>query len=170
MARTIALQFSTKPAAAALIVEPSAPIIVHGTEGSAVQYSSCCYPIPGDAVIGHLRGGHGLMLHRAECSFGRRQRDKDAERWVEVEWAENIQGLHRCAIELYVNDSRGVLGRVAAEIAASEANIVHVAMDDQDSGKTASLRFVLQVRDRTHLARLMRNLRRLSEISRLTRI
>ncbi|HEY5632483.1 MAG TPA: bifunctional (p)ppGpp synthetase/guanosine-3',5'-bis(diphosphate) 3'-pyrophosphohydrolase [Burkholderiaceae bacterium] len=170
VARTIALQFSTKPAAAALIVEPSAPIIVHGTEGSAVQYSSCCYPIPGDAVIGHLRGGHGLMLHRAECSFGRRQRDKDAERWVEVEWAENIQGLHRCAIELYVNDSRGVLGRVAAEIAASEANIVHVAMDDQDSGKTASLRFVLQVRDRTHLARLMRNLRRLSEISRLTRI
>ncbi len=169
VARTIALQFSSKPAAAALIVPPAAPIMVQGTEGSAVQYSSCCYPLPGDTVVGHLRGGHGLSLHRTECSFAQRQRDRDSERWVEVEWADKIQGLYRCAIEMYVNDSRGVLGKVAAEIAASDANIVHVAMDDQDSGKTAALRFVLQVRDRVHLARVMRNLRRLSEISKLTR-
>ncbi|MCL4743924.1 MAG: bifunctional (p)ppGpp synthetase/guanosine-3',5'-bis(diphosphate) 3'-pyrophosphohydrolase [Burkholderiaceae bacterium] len=168
VARTIALQFSTKPAAAALIVPPAAPILVQGTEGSAVQYSSCCYPLPGDTVLGHLRGGHGLALHREECTLARRQRSKDAERWVEVQWAEDIKGLHRCAIEMYVSGDRGVLGKVAAEIAASEANIVHVSMDD-DAGKTVALRFVLQVRDRTHLARLMRNLRRLSEISRLTR-
>ncbi len=168
VARTIALQFSSKPAAAALIVPPAAPIVVQGTEGSAVQYSSCCYPLPGDRVLGHLRGGHGLALHREECTLARRQRSKDAERWVEVQWAEDIKGLHRCAIEMYVSDDRGVLGKVAAEIAASDANIVHVSMDD-DAEQTVALRFVLQVRDRTHLARLMRNLRRFSEISRLTR-
>jgi len=168
VARTIALQFANKPAAAALIVPPPAPIMVHGTEGSAVQYSACCYPLPGDEVIGHLRGGHGLVLHRAECENAMRQRTRDAERWVEVEWAEDIKGLYRCGIDLNVSDERGVLGKVAAEIAAAEANIVHVSMDDE-AEKTAHLRFVLQVRDRVHLAHLMRRLRRLPEITRLTR-
>ena len=168
VARTIALQFSSKPAAAALIVPPPAPITVHGTEGSAVQYSPCCYPLPGDQVLGHLRGGHGLVLHRAECENAVRQRARDAERWVEVEWADDIKGLQRCGIDLYVSDERGVLGKVAAEIAAAEANIVHVSMDDE-AEKTAHLRFVLQVRDRVHLAQLMRQLRRLPEVTRLMR-
>ncbi len=168
VARTIALQFSSKPAAAALIVPPLAPIMVNGTEGSAIQYSPCCYPLPGDQVIGHVRGGHGLVLHRIECPTAARQRDRDAERWVDVEWADEMQGLHRCGIEIFVRDERGVLGKVAAEIAASEANIVHVSMDDL-AEKTAALRFVLQVRDRTHLAQLMRHLRRLPEVTRIVR-
>jgi len=133
-----------------------------------VQYSSCCYPLPGDQVVGHLRGGHGLVLHRTECENAVRQRARDAERWVDVEWGEDIKGLYRCGIDVYVSDERGVLGKVAAEIAAAEANIVHVSMDDE-AEKTAHLRFVLQVRDRVHLAQLMRQLRRLPEVTRLSR-
>ncbi|MEK9719829.1 MAG: TGS domain-containing protein, partial [Quisquiliibacterium sp.] len=89
VARTIALLMGNKPAAASLLVPEPAPILVHGTEGTAVQYSNCCYPLPGDMVIGHLRGGHGLILHRADCESAVRQRARDAERWVEIEWADD---------------------------------------------------------------------------------
>jgi len=165
--RSIALQFSGKPAAALIVPRP-APIFVNGTEGSAVQYSPCCFPLPGDPIVGHLRGGHGLLLHRADCATAERQRVKDAERWIDVQWAEDIKGSFRCGIELLVNDDRGVLGKVAAEIAASEANILHVSMDG-DAGQTAQLRFALQVRDRVHLAQVIRNLRRLTEVTRISR-
>lgn len=168
VARTIALLLGNKPAAAALIVPEPAPILVHGTEGSAVQYSNCCYPLPGDAVVGHLRGGHGLVLHRGDCESAVRQRARDAERWVDIEWADDMKGLHRCAVELQVSDERGVLGKVAAEFAASEANIVHVSMEDGDQ-RTAVLRFVIQVRDRVHLAQVIRNARKLPEVRRVNR-
>jgi len=168
VARTIALQFSGKPAAAALIVPPPAPIVVHGTEGTAVQYSNCCHPLPGDQVIGHLRGGHGLVLHRVECETSVRQRARDAERWVEIEWSDDVSGLHRCGVEVFVHDERGVLGKVAAEIAAAEANIVHVSMDEA-AERTAQLRFVLQVRNRVHLAQVLRNIRRVPQVTRVAR-
>ncbi|MEN9314177.1 MAG: hypothetical protein RIS35_570, partial [Pseudomonadota bacterium] len=167
VARTIALQFSGKPAAA-LIMPRSAPILVSGTEGSAVQYSHCCHPLPGDEVVGHLRGGQGLSLHRADCPTAVRQRARDAERWVDIEWAEEIGGQFRCGLDIFVTDDRGVLGKVAAQISSSEANIVHISMDGE-AEKTAHLRFIIQVRDRTHLARVMRNLRKLQEVTRLLR-
>ena len=168
VARTIALQFAAKPAAAALIVPRPAPILVNGTEGSAVHYSHCCHPLPGDEVVGHLRGGQGLALHRADCATALRSRARDAERWVEVEWAEEIHGVFRCGLDIFVTDDRGVLGKVAGQISASEADIVHISMDDE-AEKTAHLRFVIQVRDRIHLASVMRNLRRLPEVIRLNR-
>ena len=67
-----------------------------------------------------------------------------------------------------VRADRGVLGKVAAEIAASEANIVHVSMDD-DATESAVLRFAMMVRDRVHLAQVIRNLRRLPEVAKITR-
>ncbi len=169
IARTIALQFSGKPSGATLMLPRPAPVIVSGTEGAAVTYSPCCYPLPGDEISGHMRGGHGLFLHRADCKVAARQRAKDAERWIDVDWAEDVAGQFRTGIEVQVRNDRGVLGKVAAEIAASEGNIVHVAMDEEAT-ETASMRFSILVRDRVHLARVLRNLRRLSEVSRIARI
>jgi guanosine-3',5'-bis(diphosphate) 3'-pyrophosphohydrolase len=168
VARTIALQFGNKSAAATLILPRPAPMLISGNEGAAVSYSPCCHPLPGDDIVGHLRGGHGLVVHRADCEVARRQRIKDAERWVDVDWADELTGQFRTEIEIIARNERGLLGKIAAEIAASEANIVHVGMDE-DASDTALLRFALLVRDRIHLAQVMRNLRKLPEISRIIR-
>jgi guanosine-3',5'-bis(diphosphate) 3'-pyrophosphohydrolase len=168
IARTIALQISARPAAALMLPRP-APMTVNGTEGSAVTYSSCCHPLPGDDIVGHLRGGHGLALHRSDCRVAIRQRDRDAERWIDVDWADDVTGTFPTDIELTVRNDRGVLGKVAAEIAASDANIAHVAMDEEPTANLAILRFRVLVRDRVHLAQALRNLRRLSEVSRVGR-
>ncbi|ODU67051.1 MAG: hypothetical protein ABT05_04335 [Lautropia sp. SCN 66-9] len=168
VAHTIALQFSSKPSAATLILPRPAPMQVNGTEGAAVTYSPCCQPLPGDEIIGHLRGGHGLFVHRADCKVAARQRNKDAERWIDVDWAEDVSGLFRSEIELNVRNDRGTLGKVAAEIAASEANIVHVAMEEE-ARDSATMRFAILIRDRVHLAHVIRNLRRLPEVQRIVR-
>jgi RelA/SpoT family (p)ppGpp synthetase len=167
VARNIALQCSSS--AAALILPRPAPMVVQGNEGSAVTYSRCCHPLPGDPLAGHLRGGHGLVLHRADCVLALKQRDRDAERWVDVDWAEEVSGQFRTEVELSVRNDRGVLGKVAAEIAASDSNIAHVSMEEEVHAPQASLRFTLLVRDRVHLARVMRALRQLPEVIRISR-
>jgi guanosine-3',5'-bis(diphosphate) 3'-pyrophosphohydrolase len=168
VARTIALQFASSRPAATLMVPRPAPIFVSGTEGSAVQYSSCCHPLPGDSVIGHLRGGHGLAIHRRECQTAVRNRARDGERWIDVQWADEVSGLFRSEIELLVRDQRGVLAKIAAELATADANILHVAMDSE-AAEVATMRFTIQVKNRVHLAQVMRNLRRMTEVTRISR-
>jgi guanosine-3',5'-bis(diphosphate) 3'-pyrophosphohydrolase len=168
VARSIALEMSARPAAAAFAPRPL-PIVIHGTEGMAVQCSPCCLPLPGDAVFGHMRGGHGLVVHRAECDVARRSQQKDAERWIDVEWADDVRGQYRTLIEVQIRDERGALGRVAAEIAASESNILNVTMDEEPD-RVATIRFTLQVRSRQHLAQVFRQLRRQADVTRITRL
>ena len=168
VARAIALEMSARPAAAAFAPRPL-PIVIHGTEGMAVQCSACCLPLPGDSVIGHMRGGHGLVVHRSDCESAGRARQKDAERWLDVEWGEDIRGQFRTIVEVQIRDDRGALGRVAAEIAASEANIVNVTMDEEPD-RVATIRFTLQVRGRQHLAQVFRQVRKQTDVTKVTRL
>lgn len=166
-ARSLALLVRGKPEAAR-IMPRLAPVLIRGDERSAVTYASCCSPIPGDQIIGHLRGGHGLTLHRNRCKTALRQRERDADRFIDVDWSDRLEGVFRTRIELSVTAGRGTLGKVAAEIAASDANISDVAMHEQ--GKDGHLEFVIEVRDRTHLAQLLRNLRRLPDVHTVSRV
>jgi GTP diphosphokinase / guanosine-3',5'-bis(diphosphate) 3'-diphosphatase len=167
IARELSIQLFSKPAAQLIISKP-APIVLYGTEGSAVNYSPCCLPVPGDRVIGHLRGGHGLAVHRAECIAAQRQRTKDEERWIDVSWAEEMSGFFKTGIEVNVGDSKGILARVAGEISGSEANITNVGM--HDLGNEALLRFDLQVKSRDHLAIVLRKIRSLADVKKITRL
>jgi GTP diphosphokinase / guanosine-3',5'-bis(diphosphate) 3'-diphosphatase len=103
-----------------------------------------------------------------ECATAKHQRAKDAERWVDVQWSEDVEGLFRCELELLVTESRGALARVAAQLAAADANIVHLAMEENPQA-TAQMKFAVQVRDRVHLAAVMRELRKLPDIRRIIR-
>jgi GTP diphosphokinase / guanosine-3',5'-bis(diphosphate) 3'-diphosphatase len=154
--------------ATAKLAPRTAPIIVQSVDGISLQCAPCCHPVPGDRIAGHMRGGHGLAIHRIDCETAKRQMSRDAERWMEVEWGENISGMFRTLVEVSVHDERGVLGRVAGEIAAHDANIVQVSMDT-DAEQMAVIKFTLQVRDRQHLADVFRGLRRLPQFRSLSR-
>ncbi len=166
-ARELSIQLFSRPAAQLIISRP-APILLHGTEASAVTYSSCCHPVPGDKIVGHLRGGHGLAVHRQDCLAAQRQRTKDEERWVEVNWDEEMQGLFKTSVEISVGNSKGILARVAGEISGSECNITNVGM--HDLGGEALLKFDIEVRNRDHLANMMRRVRHISDVRRIMRV
>ena len=145
------------------------PVIIYGSEGVAVQLASCCQPIPGDNIVGQLKRDQGLVIHTPECDMARRQRGKEPERWIDVQWGAELNRRFDCRIVVLVRNERGVLARVAAEIGESDANITFVGMDDDRDTFMTQLRFTVQVENRVHLAKLMRNVRHISGVNRILR-
>jgi guanosine-3',5'-bis(diphosphate) 3'-pyrophosphohydrolase len=116
-----------------------------------------------------LRRDQTLAEHTTECETAKRLRPKEPGRWIEVNWDNELHRRFECRIRVLVQDEKGALARVAAEIGESDANIVHVGMDDNHSSALTELRFTIQVEDRVHLARLMRNVRSILGVARILR-
>ncbi|MBN2692356.1 MAG: bifunctional (p)ppGpp synthetase/guanosine-3',5'-bis(diphosphate) 3'-pyrophosphohydrolase [Burkholderiaceae bacterium] len=140
-----------------------------GSEGISVRYASCCRPIPGDAIIGYLGKGEGLIVHQQDCDTARRLFQKDPERWIDLIWADECTRPFETGLSIIVQNTKGVLARVAAAISEHDSDIAHVTMDEDTQQATTELRFVVQVRDRKHLADVLRALRRLKFVVRASR-
>ena len=143
-------------------------VVIRGTEGMAVQFASCCRPIPGDAIVGSIKKDQGLVVHTAECRAIARSRHNEPGQWIDVEWGRGLTRLFQVSIKVMVANERGVLAKVASEIAEAGSNIDSISMEDERS-VFASMHFVVEVVDRRHLARVMRALRRLPDVKKLTR-
>ena len=144
------------------------PVVVRGTEGMAVQMANCCHPIPDDPIVGHIRKGQGLAVHQADCIHAQRARKADPDRWIELTWARDPATFFTVGLDVSAVNERGVLGRIAVAIAEADSNILNVHVDDEDA-RIALIHFKVQVRDRTHLARVIRTLRRVKHVVRVVR-
>ena len=147
----------------------AALVVIRGTEGMAVQLASCCRPIPGDAIVGSMKKGQGLVVHSDTCGIIERSRRNEPEQWIDVEWDPASSRLYQSAIRVMVANQRGVLAKVASEIADSGSNIDSISMDEDRSVYTNML-LVVEVSNRRHLARVMRALRRLPDVKKLARV
>jgi GTP pyrophosphokinase len=145
-------------------------ITLDGSESASVQYASCCRPVPGDAIVGYLGRGEGLVVHTEDCAVARRLQHKDSERFIGVEWSDEPVRPFETGVLVTVTNGKGVLARVAAALASAEADIVHVDMDEERARDATDLRFVVSVRDRTHLDSVMRTLKRTPMVMRVQRI
>ncbi len=143
-------------------------LTLRGVEGVAIQYAKCCRPIPGDTVIGQFRKGQGLLVHTRDCITLKKQRP-DPEQLVDVEWAPDIQGVFDAGVRLLVADRRGLLAELAMAIADAEGNIDNVSMEKPDGGGMIAMFFSVQVKDRRHLAHVMRGMRRVASVKRIQR-
>ena len=143
-------------------------VFVDGSEGASVQFAPCCRPIPGDPISGYLGRGEGLVVHTADCPAGRRLFERDSERWMQVEWAEELARAFETSLHVLVRNGKGVLAQVASAISSAEADITHLDMDS-GAGESVELRLLLSVRDRIHLAEVLRTLRRVPVVMRVSR-
>jgi len=144
-------------------------VTIRGTEGMAVQLATCCRPIPGDAIVGSIKKGQGLVVHDSDCAASLRSRKNEPEQWIDVEWDPRTTRLFQAAIGVTVENQRGVLAKVASEIADAGSNIDSISMGE-DRAVFTTMNFVLEVANRQHLARVMRALRRLPDVKKLARI
>jgi GTP pyrophosphokinase len=147
----------------------SAPIIIRGSEGMAVQFAQCCHPIPGDPIIGLINKGQGMLIHTHDCPVIAKTRS-DPDKVFDVEWAPETKKLFDVNIRIVVINQRGVLAKVAAEIAASDSNIDNVAVAPDSGDQYATMHFTLQVSNRLHLAKILRKLRSIPEVVRIARV
>lgn len=145
------------------------PVTIYGSEGVSVQLAPCCLPIPGDHIVGQLRRDQGLQVHTGDCSVAKRSKQKEPERWIAVKWGTEINRRFDSRIRLIINNEKGILARVAAEIGESDGNITFVGMDEDREHVLHQLRFTIQVKDRVHLAALIRNVRKVAGVNRVTR-
>jgi GTP diphosphokinase / guanosine-3',5'-bis(diphosphate) 3'-diphosphatase len=147
-------------------------IVLDGSESATVQYAPCCQPLPGDAIVGYLGRGEGLIVHTAVCGVAKKLQQKDSERFIAVEWAEDPMRAFDTAVIVTVQSGKGVLAKVAAAMASAEADITQVDLgrDSEVGAPTADLRFVIAVRDTAHLEGVLRTLARTPTVLRAKRV
>ncbi|MCG5512368.1 bifunctional GTP diphosphokinase/guanosine-3',5'-bis pyrophosphate 3'-pyrophosphohydrolase [Ectothiorhodospira shaposhnikovii] len=143
------------------------PLAVKGTEGMVLSFAKCCNPIPGDPIVGVMSTGRGLVVHREHCRNVADYRDKP-DKWITVEWAPDGSQEYAASVRIQTANKRGVLASLAAGIADMGSNIEHVSFDERD-GHATTITFTLSVRNRKHLADIMRRLRRIPEVLRIAR-
>jgi RelA/SpoT family (p)ppGpp synthetase len=148
--------------------EAKSAITIRGTEGMAVQLATCCRPIPGDAIVGSIKKGQGLVVHQSDCASIARSRKNEPDQWIDVEWDPRTTRLFQAAIDVTVENQRGVLARVASQIAEAGSNIDAISTEE-DRALFTTMHFVVEVANRQHLARVMRALRRLPDVKKLAR-
>src|ERR1700742_1699157 len=144
-----------------------APLAIAGTEGLLVTYARCCFPIPYDPIFAFLSAGRGVVIHRDACVNVEDYR-KHPEKWLPVAWQTTHDRTFSSEIPIDVANRTGVLAAVAAAIASLDTNIDHVSLNERESD-TSLLTFELRVRDRKHLARIVRVIRRMPDVTRVTR-
>jgi RelA/SpoT family (p)ppGpp synthetase len=144
------------------------PLAVEGTEGLVVDYGKCCRPVPGDDIRGHVSVGRGIVIHRVECTVAQ-PRKGTAQEWIPLVWADKVQGDFLAELRVKGENRRGVLASIAAEISGAESSIENVQMAEKVDTRASDMRFLITVRNRVHLARIMRRLRSLPVVARVMR-
>jgi GTP diphosphokinase / guanosine-3',5'-bis(diphosphate) 3'-diphosphatase len=145
----------------------STPLTIKGTEGMVVSFPKCCYPIPGDPIHGFITAGRGIVVHLQSCK-NIAEYQNHQEKWVHVEWEAKIKRDFKVRIRMNASNQRGVLATVSSAISDADANIVNVEMKDRDDRYTA-MEFIIEVKNRVHLANVMRRIRSLKSISQISR-
>ncbi|SFC33383.1 GTP pyrophosphokinase [Marinospirillum celere] len=143
-------------------------MIIHGTEGMVVSFARCCRPIPGDSILGHISFGNGIVVHRYNCKNLQDIRD-NPDKCVGLNWAEVTEGEFSVNLKLEIEDQRGIIARIATLITEMDANLERISVDERDA-KLSTLTLELSVKNRVHLARIMKKLRLIPEVSRVVRL
>jgi GTP pyrophosphokinase/guanosine-3',5'-bis(diphosphate) 3'-pyrophosphohydrolase len=144
-------------------------VFVDGSQGASITLAPCCRPIPGDEIVGYLGRGEGLTVHTAACPTGKRLYERDTERWMTVDWSEDLSRTFETPLVVLARNGKGVLSQVASAISAAEADITHLDMDPEPIEDTLELRLLISVRDRVHLAEVLRTMRRSPAVLRVSR-
>jgi guanosine-3',5'-bis(diphosphate) 3'-pyrophosphohydrolase len=158
VARSLAMQQPT----ATDVPNTGEKILITGHERGVITFANCCMPIPGDEIMGYHTTGKGIVVHRMDCPNVADYR-KSPERWIAIGWDRDVSGDFHSALMVEVENRPGVLAQVAAAIAQADSNIDGVEYLERDSN-IASIRFAIEVRDRRHIADVIRKVRRLAVV------
>ena len=148
--------------------KPLGTITIRGSEGMAVQFAQCCRPIPGDPILGFINKDKGLVIHTHDCPSVRKFRI-DPEKWLDVEWDPESERLFKVNLKIAAANKPGMLATIASAIAEANSNIDNISMEESDNSTYTDILFTVQVHDRVHLADLMRRLRKIPDVVRMSR-
>jgi GTP pyrophosphokinase/guanosine-3',5'-bis(diphosphate) 3'-pyrophosphohydrolase len=141
------------------------PIV--GAEGMLVTYSQCCYPILGDEIVAHISQGKGLKIHREDCPNCRNW-EKDTAKYFKVKWDETADREYIASLKIELINHQGALAKVTNLIAKTNSNVEHLNTEEKESNLYV-IYADISVKDRIHLARVIKKLRTLPDVQRISR-
>ena len=143
------------------------PLAIRGTEGLVLSYAKCCTPIPGDPIVGHLSAGKGMVVHLDSCkNIGEIRHNP--EKCIQLSWPKDVTGEFNVELRVELEHQRGLIALLASSVNAADGNIEKISMDERD-GRISVVQLVVSVHDRVHLARVIKKLRTLTGVIRITR-
>ena len=146
----------------------SPPLLIKGTEGVSISFPKCCTPIPGDTIIGHLSTQRGLVIHRRNCGHVSNF-NKQGSRWIGAQWSDGIKHGLSTEIMVHVLHQPGSFAEVAGKIADNGCNVEQVAISREYEDDTVDLLFLIQIKNRQELAVVMREIKGLTNVLKVSR-
>ena len=147
---------------------PDSPLAIRGTEGLVLSYAKCCTPIPGDPIVGYLSAGKGMVVHLENCKNIVDIRH-NPDKCIQLNWAKDVTGEFNVELRVELEHQRGLIALLASSVNAADGNIEKISMDERD-GRISVVQLVVSVHDRVHLARVIKKLRALKGVIRITRL
>jgi GTP pyrophosphokinase/guanosine-3',5'-bis(diphosphate) 3'-pyrophosphohydrolase len=138
---------------------PLAGLRFHGGHQGLIRPARCCRPLPGDRILGRFEHGKGMVVHQVDCPFA----SAGAETWVDIQWRPDEGKLYGTLLEVKTRNQRGMLSKVSGAIARCGAEIDDLRIR-QLAGAMTTLTILVQVSDRAHLARAMREVRKIDGV------
>lgn len=146
------------------------PLVIAGTEGMMINYAKCCYPIPGDDIAGHITSGRGVVVHRSDCKNYIEMHEQDNEgRAVALRWHSKATGEYHVELRVEVEQQRGIIALLANKVNSLEASLESIRVEERDV-QTSIIHIYLMVKDRKHLARIIRRIRNIKSVEKVTRV
>ena len=143
-------------------------LAIRGSEGMVMNYAKCCHPIPGDPIVGHISSGRGMVIHTDDCNNISDIRD-NPEKCLEVTWDTEVEGEFSVELQIELENQRGIIATLATTITGAEANIEKISTLERDA-RVSIVNLSLNVKNRVHLARVMKRVRLIKPVSRVTRV
>ena len=144
------------------------PLAIKGSEGLLTSYAKCCRPIPGDPIVGHISKGRGMVIHHETCNNMSDLRD-NPEKCVFLTWDEDLSGEFYTGLKIVVASETGIIANIASAVAEADGSIDRINRDERDA-KTSVILLDVGIRDRQHLARVVRNVRRIPSVMKISRV
>ena len=141
---------------------------IRGSEGMVMNYAKCCHPIPGDPIVGHISSGRGMVIHTDDCNNIADVRD-NPEKCVSVRWDPDVQGEFSVELRVELENERGIIATLATTITGTEANIEKISTVERDA-RFSIVNLSLNVHNRVHLARVMKRVRHIKAVAKVTRV
>ena len=144
------------------------PLAIRGTEGLVVSFARCCNPIPGDPIVGYLSSGKGMVIHQENCRNLADNRH-NSEKILNLAWDKDVSGEFTVELRVELEHQRGIIAQLATGITVADASIDKISVDERD-GRVSVVQLVVRVRDRLHLSQLIKRIRNLKGVMRITRL
>ena len=148
--------------------EQQGTLAIRGSEGMVMNYAKCCHPIPGDPIVGHISSGRGMVIHTDDCNNIADIRD-NPDKCVAVSWDPDVEGEFSVELRVELENLRGIIATLATTITGTEANIEKISTVERDA-RFSIVNLSLNVRNRVHLARVMKRVRLIKPVTKVTRV